>query len=116
LLRRSCVTQSLAAVQLALIRTHAKHGLGPPPELEIVPEDLPEWVDALATADTGTLLMRLPGALVFVARNGQVVPGNAHRILDAAGLLERDANGAPVAFYYHVESMTPYGQLRDNMM
>ena len=115
LLLRSCITQSLAAIQLGLIRTHDRHDLGPPPRMNIVPGNLPGWIDDLATASRSTLITRLPGALLYVARNQQILPSAAFRVLDEAGLLFQE-DGAPVSYYYHVESTTPYGELRDNLM
>jgi len=118
LLERSCITESLAMVQLALIRIHKEHDLGPPPEMELVPEGMPPWIQDLVTADRGTLLARIPGALLFVARNRQVLPTQSYRILEDAGLLQRgkgDASG-PVMYYYDEASGTPYGDVRDNMM
>jgi len=116
LLERSCITQSLTALQLSLVRTHRNNGLGEPPTLQIVPEKLPPWIEELGTASTGEMLYRAPGLLLFIARNNQVLPGNAYRILEDAGLLRRDEEGEPVVYYYHVESNTPYGELRNNMM
>ncbi|MBK1632748.1 hypothetical protein CKO31_18755 [Thiohalocapsa halophila] len=115
LLERSCITYSLGVIQLALLRLHAAHDLGPAPRLDIVPRDLPPWVADLATAETGELLGYLPGALLFLARNGQVIPGNAYRILDDAGLLH-EQDGLPLVYEYFFDERTPYGDLRDNLM
>jgi len=81
LLKRSCITESLAMIQLALDRIHKEHDLGPPPELELVPSGLPPWIQDLVTADPATLLGHIPGALLFVARNRRVLPIQAYRIL-----------------------------------
>ncbi len=119
LLERSCITESLAMIQLALIRIHKDHDLGPPPKMELVPDGLPSWIQDLVTADRGTLLSHIPGALLFVARNRQVLPIEAYRILEDAGLLlpGPEAGGdAPMMYYYDKASSTPYGNLRDNMM
>ena len=116
LIRRSCVTHSLYTVQVALQRIHAKLGLGEAPELQVVPEDLPDWVDQLAGADRGELLAVLPGALLYVARNATVLPSNAHLILSAEGLIEQDDAGELIRYYYHRGQDTPWGPIRDNMM
>ncbi|WP_295540467.1 hypothetical protein [uncultured Thiohalocapsa sp.] len=115
LLERSCITYSLGVVQFALLRLHAAHDLGPAPRLGIVPRDLPPWIEDLSSADTGKLLSYLPGALLFVARNAQVIPGNAHRILDEADLLYQQ-DGVPLMYEYFFRDRTPYGDLRDNLM
>jgi hypothetical protein len=115
LLRRSCITVSLTTVQLALDRIYELNRLGSAPQMQIIPKDIPDWVGDLATADRLQMLAHLPGALLFVARNHHVIPGEAHGILDDAGLL-RHENGKPLFYYYHIESMTPYGHFRDNMM
>jgi len=116
LIRRSCVTHSLYTVQIGLDRIYGKLDLGEPPELEVLPEDLPEWVDELAYAERGDLLALLPGALLYVARNGKVLPSNAHKILAEAGLLALGQDGQPIRYYYHRSQMTPWGPIRDNMM
>jgi hypothetical protein len=115
LLERSCITYSLGVIQLALLRLHAEHDLGPAPRLDILPQDLPAWVEDLATADKGELLGYLPGALLYVARNRTVLPGNAYPILDDAGLLY-EQNGVPLVYEYFFQERTPYGDLRDNLM
>lgn len=116
LLERSCVTQSLTAIQWAVDRLYEEHALGTPPALEIVPDGLPPWARNLSIERRGELLGKLPGALVFVATNRQVLPGNAWQILEKAGLLQRDAAGRPLFYYYFVDDATPYGALRQNMM
>jgi hypothetical protein len=116
LIRRSCVTHSLYTVQIGLDRIYRKLDLGEPPELEVLPDDLPEWVDELAHAERGDLLALLPGALLYVARNGKVLPSNAHRILAEAGLIALDQDGQLIRYYYHRGQMTPWGPIRDNMM
>jgi len=120
LLERSCITESLAMIQLALIRIHKEHDLGPPPQLELVPNGLPSWIQELVTADHDTLLAHIPGALLFVARNRQVLPTEAYRILDDAGLLlpagMEGAAQRPLMYYYDKASGTPYGAIRDNLM
>jgi hypothetical protein len=119
LLERSCITESLAMIQVALIRIHEEHDLGPPPELELVPSGLPPWIQDLVTADHATLLAHVPGALLFVARNRQVLPIQAYRILEDAGLLlpnpSPDASD-PLFYYFDKATGTPYGSIKDNMM
>jgi hypothetical protein len=116
LIRRSCVTHSLYTVQIGLQRAYHKLGLGDAPELNVLPEDLPDWVDELAGADRSDLLALLPGALLYVVRNSTVLPSNAHHILDAKGLIERDEQGELIRYYYHRGQHTPWGPIRDNMM
>ncbi len=116
LIRRSCVTHSLYTVQIGLQRIYRQLNLGEPPELEVLPEDLPDWVDELAHAEQGELLALLPGALLYVAGNATVLPSNAHEILAAGNLLEKDSDGALIRYYYHRGQATPWGPIRDNMM
>ncbi|WP_295888402.1 hypothetical protein [uncultured Thiohalocapsa sp.] len=115
LLERSCITYSLGVIQLALLRLHAAHDLGPAPRLDILPQGIPTWMEDLADAGTGELLGYVPGALLFVARNGKVIPGNAYRILENAGLLH-EQDGQPLLYEYFFKAKTPYGDLRDNLM
>lgn len=115
LLERSCITYSLGVIQLAVLRLHADHSLGPAPRLDILPQGLPPWVENLATADTGELLGYLPGALLYVAQHRKVIPRNAYRILDDAGLLY-EQDGAPLVYEYFFQERTPYGDLRNNLM
>ena len=56
------------------------------------------------------------GALLYVARNSTVLPSNAHRILDAQGLIGRNEEGELIRYYYHRSTATPWGPIRDNMM
>lgn len=114
-LERSCITQSLGVVQLALLRIHADNDLGEAPQLELVPDDMPQWIADLANADTGEMLGNIPGALLFIARNQQVIPVEAYRILEDAGLLLIE-DGKPVAYTYELSGTTPYGDFRDNKM
>ena len=116
LLERSCVTESLAVIQLALNRIHKSRDLGPAPEMDILPTGLPGWINDLSTADTGTLLSHVPGALLYVAMNQSVIPSHAYRILADAGLLESGADGEPLLYYYDAATGTPYGRINDNMM
>ncbi len=116
LLLRSCVTQSLVAVQLALMRTYQEHGLGEPPQLAVVPGELPPWVGDLAQADLNKALTYVPGAMLFVARNQRVLPSRAYEILEDAGLLRYDGRGQIVSYYYHHQATTPYGSLKENLM
>jgi hypothetical protein len=115
LLERSCITLSLGAIQLALMRIHRENDLGPAPRLRLVPERMPDWIYDLATADTGKLLSHLPGAVLFVTNNAQVLPSRAYRILEEAGLLQPGEDG-PVLYYYDAATGTPYGAVQDNMM
>ena len=114
-LERSCITQSLGVVQLAMIRVFADNDLGEAPQLKLVPDDTPTWIGDLANASKGEMLSHIPGALLFIANNQQVIPVEAYRILEDAGLLHIE-DGKPVAYIYELGSKTPYGDFRDNMM
>ena len=115
LLERSCITESLTVVQLALQRIHARYDLGPAPRMAIVPTSLPKWLNDLATADTGTLLSHIPGALVYVALNPHVIPSRSYEILSNADLLVPGPDG-PLMYYYDKSTGTPYGDISDNLM
>jgi hypothetical protein len=116
LLERSCITQSLTAVQWALQRLHRKHELGPAPRLEIVPDGLPPWINDLAHAPPAEMAARLPGALWYIARNQRVLPGKAWQILQEAGLLKEQRNGGVLSYYYDPRDQTPYGAIEINLM
>jgi hypothetical protein len=87
--------------------------------LELVPSGLPPWIQDLVTADQARLLAHVPGALLFVAHNRQVLPIRAYRILEEAGLLlpnpSPDASG-PLFYSFDKAAGTPYGSIKDNMM
>ena len=91
-------------------------GLGQPPKLDIVPDDLPAWTDDLAHADKGRLLTLLPGVLLYVVQHATVLPSHAHTILEANDLVRRDSDGVPLRYYYHRGAATPWGPIRDSMM
>ena len=116
LVLRSCITMSLTAVDLALARTYHKNDLGDRPHLKVAPEELPDWMEELATADKAGVLARLPATLYFVAKNQTVLPGNAYMILQDAGLLYLNDDGTPVKHRYSRETVTPYGKIKDNML
>ncbi len=115
LLERSCITESLGVLQLALDRIYDEHGLGEAPKMEILPKNLPGWINDLSTADTGTLLSHLPGAVVYAVMNPNIVPARSYHILEDAGLLEPGEDG-PLMYYYDPATGTPYGNVKDNMM
>ena len=115
LLKASCIVHALTVVQIALNRIYSDHDLGDPPRLDIVPK-FPGWIDELSTASRADMVKILPGALLFVARHGNVMPLNSWRILDDVGVLERGKDGKPVEYGYDPKAMTPYGLLGDNML
>ncbi len=114
-LERSCITQSLAVVQFAVARIYADNALGEAPALKLLPDEMPAWIDDLATSSKGEMIGHVPGALLFIAQNQQVIPVEAYRILEDAGLLVIEG-GKPVAYTYELGGATPYGEFRDNMM
>ncbi len=114
-LERSCITQSLGVVQFAVSRIYADNALGEAPELKLLPDDMPAWIDDLATTGKGEMLGHVPGALLFIAENQQVIPVEAYRILEDADLLVIE-DGKPVVYNYELGGATPYGEFRDNMM
>ncbi len=116
LLERSCITQSLTAVQWALQRLHRRHDLGPAPTLDIVPDGMPPWMNDLAHATPGGMVAKLPGALWFVARNQSVLPGRSWQILQKAGLLRKGRDGSALHYYYDPKEQTPYGAIEINLM
>ncbi|MEM9302757.1 MAG: hypothetical protein AAGE01_11630 [Pseudomonadota bacterium] len=116
LMTRSCVTLSMMAIQWTLDRVHDRFELGPPVSIQIIPDGLPASLRSLSAEDRSGMLMKLPGTLWFVMQNQSVIPGNAWRILEDAGVLRQDEAGKTVSYYYRIDQVTPYGRLRDNVM
>ena len=60
------------------------------------------------------MLAMLPGAVVWLAKNQNVVPANAWRILRDGGLL-RTVDGDVLRHDYAPEGITPWGRIADNL-
>jgi len=114
LLEQSCVTMALFTIDLAFERVSERIGDESRRRIRLGPKTIPSWVDRIPEAGRGEMLTLVPGALLWVARNQEVLPANAYRLLEGAGAL-RQEDGATVRYLYTPEGMTPYGSLAENM-
>ncbi|MEM7144688.1 MAG: hypothetical protein AAF591_06110 [Verrucomicrobiota bacterium] len=116
LLKRSCITMAFFTVDLCLKRMHLLGRISERPEIKVLPNSLPDWLDGLAHAKGRTLGRSLGKIIRFVHQNSTVVPGLSYRILEDAGLLRRE-NGKTVVHHYFMRSgKSPYGSLKDRLI
>jgi len=117
LLQRSCITMGLSLINSCLHRIHHRHAeLGKFESLSVAPREIPDWAAARAHADRRATLMRLPGALHWLAVNQNVLPDKSYAVLEKAGLLRRSPNGQLVRRRYALDDATPYGRIGDTLM
>jgi len=116
-LQRSCSTMVLHMIDVAVERLRAAgHAeAAGRPRLRLGPQDLAPWMEELAHADLFGIFMRAPFALWWLVRHQEVLPRQAVKQLDAAGLLER-RDGEVVARHYKLGGRTPYGELYDYLI
>ena len=115
LLERSCITMSLYTVELCLQRLQEKGVIDKCPEMNIVP-DMPEWLAALGRADQRTVRRSLGKMTHWLANNSNVIPGNANRILEEAGLIRQEDGRTCVERYDLRKKRSPYGDLSDYLI
>ncbi len=117
LLQRSCITMALNVIDTCLHRLHHRRPeLGPYESLSVAPRSIPSWISDLAHADRRATLMRLPGAVHWLALNQTVLPDKSYIILQEAGLLETETDGQSVRHHYTLAGDTPYGRISDSLM
>ncbi len=117
LLQRSCITMGLNVIDNCLHRVHHQHPeYGQYNSLSVAPSRIPSWVSELAHADRRGTLMRLPGAVHWLAVNQTVLPDKSYQILEKADLLQRKPDGQLVRHSYTLGGETPYGRLSENLM
>jgi len=117
LLQRSCITMGLNVIDTCLHRVHHRHPeLGPHRSLAVAPKHIPGWVSELAHADRRSTLLRLPGAMHWLAVNQNVLPDKSHRILEKAGLLRQGPDGQVLHHHYTLGEQTPYGRISETLM
>ena len=115
LILRSCVTMALATLDWANVRVHRRGGLPDPPRIRVAPKSLPAALDELAEGNVKSALIRMPGALYWLTRNGSAIPGDAHKVLEEAGLLQMD-QGKLARRDYENRHESPYGCIDDNLI
>ncbi|MEM6568916.1 MAG: hypothetical protein AAF957_10925 [Planctomycetota bacterium] len=113
LIARSCMSMTMAVIDLTQRRA-ADRGGGTYSPLAVAPKEVPAWVGELPTAGRADMLAMLPGAVVWLAKNQNVVPANAWRILRDGGLL-RTVDGDVLRHDYAPEGITPWGRIADNL-
>lgn len=115
LLERSCITMALQSVDWANHRIHERAGLGDPRRIRISPETMPAFLSALATGKRTAALLRVPAALHWLMNNHTVIPSHAPKLLEEAGLLQRE-NGRIVEHHYDNRAHTPYGSISEHLI
>jgi hypothetical protein len=108
ILERSCITMSLQAVDWTNCRLHERANLGEPKRVQVAPRSMPGFLDTLAGGRRSSALLRAPAFVRWLMSNQTVIPGNAHKLLDEVGLLQRE-NGQVVKKHYDNRNETPYG-------
>lgn len=74
LILRSCITQALTCVELAMEDYYRKNDLGKRKSIKVTPKDIPSWMKD-PTAEKGSAWTRVPSAMWWVMTNGNVIPG-----------------------------------------
>jgi hypothetical protein len=115
LLERSCITMALTSVDWANVRLHERGELGEPKRIRVSPDTMPGFLDRLAHGGRTTALLRAPALLHWIMTNQTVIPGNAHKLLDEAGLLQRKG-GQPVKAHYDNRNESPYGVISEALI
>jgi hypothetical protein len=110
---RSCVTEALYTVDLGARRAAERNGTGRRDPLPIVPVNVPAWLDSWPRAGRWGRLLRVLRAMHWIARQPDVLPIRAHRILERGGLLTTDGD-EPLPREYTLRGRTPYGSLREH--
>jgi len=117
LLQRSCITMGLNVIDTSLHRLHHRYPeLGTYESLPVAPKKIPSWISNLAHSDRRATLLRLPGAIHWLAVHQTVLPDRSQVILKNAGLLRTGADGQVVSHYYFLGGDTPYGRISDSLM
>jgi len=112
-LQRSCVTMTLHMLDVAVERLRAAGHTGAEvPRLKLGPEELAPWMEELAHADLFGIFLRAPYALWWLVRHQEVLPRQAVKQLEEAGLLAR-TDGETLLRHYKLNGDTPYGELHD---
>jgi hypothetical protein len=115
LLERSCITMALTSVDWANCRLHERGELGEPKRVRVAPESMPRFLDTLAGGRRSSVLLRAPALLHWLMTNQTVIPGQAHKLLDEAGLLKRK-DGQIVKKHYDNRNETPYGMVSEALI
>ena len=115
LLQRSCISLALMSLDAANVRIHRRAGLGEPQRVRATPEEKPPLVDHIAEGRRVTALLSIPAALGWLRKNPEIVPANAHDLLDEVGLLVRDGDKL-VSEHFDNRKVTPYGRIQDHLI
>jgi hypothetical protein len=81
----------------------------------VAPKSLPAALDELAEGNIKSALIRMPGALYWLTKHGSAIPGDAHKVLEEAGLLEIE-DGKLLRKNYENRHESPYGCIDDNLI
>jgi len=115
LILRSCVTMALATLDWANVRVHRRAELPDPPRIRVAPKSLPAALDELAQGNLKSALIRMPGVFYWLTKNGSIIPGDAHKVLEEAGILETE-EGRLLRKEFENRHESPYGCIDDNLI
>lgn len=116
LFERSCITQTMTEVEMAMQWIHTKHNLGHREQVRISPESFPPFFDCIIKGDRKGMIAGIPEGLSWFRKHSTVAPGKSYQLLEEAGLLQQDENGQTISYAYDIERITPYGKLGHNLM
>lgn len=113
---RSCISVSLAQIDVAMERLHQEKNLGPRKRVKAGTEEIPKWFDDLRNKDTWNVIKGAPRAFFWIQRNKDLLPYKAYLPLEEADLLYMDEKGKPIMYRYKHDQASPYGALKRNLM
>jgi hypothetical protein len=116
-LQRSCITMALHMIDVTVERLRAAGDADAQkrPRLKLGPQELAHWMEDLAHADTLGIFLRAPFVLWWLVRHQEVLPRNALKQLDEAGLLRHHGDDL-VVHHYNLGGNTPYGEIYDYLI
>lgn len=117
-LLRSCATMALFTVNVTVDRlVAAGHTDGLNLDNRMLPDlgTQEKWMTDLADTDLKGIFLRAPAALKYLRAHPEAFPKNIPKQLERAGLLQLE-NGKVKKYKYSLESTTPYGTLKENLI
>ena len=116
-LERSCISTALFQIESAMERLYSEKNLGARKEIYYLPTgDIPAWFSDVVSDPDSKHRLRALRALFWVTTHKQVLPPNAYRPLEKAGLLQTDKKGKVIRYRYGHKLGSPYGELSRNLM
>jgi hypothetical protein len=116
-LQRSCITMALHMIDVTVERLRAAGDTDAAKRkrLQLGPMEMADWMEEFAHADPLGIFLRAPFALWWLVRHQEVLPRNAVKQLEDAGLLRRHGDEI-VVNHYNLGGKTPYGEVYDYLI